>query len=88
MARHRARKGLLATMAALSAAALLSAAPASAECVYAEASYKQPTQTRQYIVGPKRCVQSTPFRAGPDVWVTPGEASILLVDVHVWTVDP
>ena len=63
--RHK-KKGIAAAVAAFGAAALLSAAPASADCVYAEVSYERPNQTKQYVVGPKKCVAATPWPAGVD----------------------
>ena len=50
--------------AALVAGALLSATPASADCVYAEVAYQRPNQTKQYVVGPKKCIVATPWNQG------------------------
>ena len=47
--------------ASLVTGALLSAAPASADCVSAELAYQRPNQTKQYVVGPKKCIVATPW---------------------------
>lgn len=84
---RRKKKGLIAVV-ALGTAALLSAAPASAACVSAEASFTPAGGTKQYIVGPKKCVVSTPWAEGPDVWVNRGHSSVGTAEVHVWTAWP
>jgi hypothetical protein len=89
MPRRRARKTLIAAIAALGTTALISAVPASAACVAAEAWYQRPNQTKQYVYGPKQCVgPSLPLNPGLEVGVAPGEPSILVVGAKVWGVTP
>ena len=85
--RHRRRAAAAAT-AAFGAALLLSAAPASADCVSAEVWYQYPGQTKQYVVGPKKCVAPTPFNEGPSVGVAPDDTVVIYPGVKVWTALP
>ena len=75
----RRTKALL--IAATAASLIGGVAPASADCVYAEASYSTLDGPTQYVVGPKKCVVSTPwgYATGGGVPVT-GD----LVEAKVW----
>ena len=81
----RRKKTVAAILTAAVATGVLGAAPASADCLYAEAYYYRPGQTRQYVVGPKKCVVSTPYPNGVN-WSTPpsGEPGIIMVGGGVW----
>ena len=83
------KKSAAAAVAAFGATLLLSASPANAACVSAEASYKRPNQTEQYVVGPKQCVVSTPWNEWLSPFVPPtGYAPVVLVEARVWITAP
>ena len=63
-------------------------APANAECLSAEVSYRALGGTSQYVVGPKKCVVPTAWPVQDDAWVTPGNPEILQANVHVWLPSP
>lgn len=88
MARRRMKKGLTAAVAAIGAAAVLGATPASADCVSAEVYTQRPNQTKQYAVGPKKCVVPTPYNEGVIVSVPAGDPAIITFGVTVWVPAP
>ena len=73
---------------AVTAAALLGGvAPASADCVYAEASYSVLDGSNQYVLGPKKCLVSTPWGYATGGGVPAGN-DIVRVNAHVWLPSP
>lgn len=75
---------MTAVAAALVAGALLGASPASADCVSAEVSYQRPNQTKQYVVGPKRCIVSTPWGETLEVGTPVGYPPVITAEARVW----
>ena len=83
--RNRKRTARTLLVAAL-AGGVLSAMPASADCVSAEVSYERPGQSRQYVVGPKKCVASTPWNESLIIGdpEPAGLPSVILVGARAW----
>lgn len=79
---------MLRTLAVLAAACVLPAltvSPANAECLSAEASYSLLGGSERYLVGPKRCVVSTPYKVGFTTGKTSaGRSGVLVVSGQVW----
>ena len=81
----RRKKALATLLTAAAATAVFAAAPASADCLYAEAYYDRPGKTRQYVVGPKKCVVSTPYGNGVNPTVYPaGSSAVITVGGGLW----
>lgn len=86
--RARGTRRAVAALATAAVAVVAHSAPASADCVSAEVYYARPGGTSQYVVGPKRCVVSTPFPASITRSQELGEPSVIVVGAKVWLVAP
>ena len=86
MRRSRRSKALL--IAAAAAWMVGGVAPASADCVYAEASYSTLGGSTQYVVGPKKCVVSTPWGYATGGGVPAGNSAIAEAEVRLWLPSP
>jgi hypothetical protein len=81
----RRNKALL--IAATAASLIGGVAPASADCVYAEASYSTLGGPTQYVVGPKKCIVSTPWGYATGGGVPAGN-DLVRVNAHLWLPSP
>lgn len=84
----RRTKALLVAAAVAGASLLGGAAPATADCVSAEASYITLGSSKKYVVGPKKCVVSTPFEEAVYAGSPVGSSSIVEVEAYVWLPSP
>ena len=89
MTSRRNRRRFAGVIVAALAAGTISAIPASAECLSAEAYYYQPGDTRTYVVGPKECVVATPYEGvvGYQGKIIDNN-SVVTVGVGVWVPVP
>lgn len=89
MKRRNKKRTVRAIVLAAVATSVISAVPASADCLAAEVYYERPGQTRQYVgYGPKQCV--TPDLPGGQQGLTvPVSApSVITVGAGVWVPVP
>jgi hypothetical protein len=88
MRTRRIKKLLVAAVVAGTLGGAVSAVPASASCVYAEAYYRRSGQTNQYIIGPKSCVVNTPFGHFVEVGAERGVEPVAAAGARVWLPAP
>ena len=88
MRSRRTKHKLTAAALAIVAGGLIGAGPATADCLSAEVWVQRPNQSKQYVVGPKRCVVQTPFNEVFDIQTSRGEPSVGTVGAGVWVPAP
>lgn len=84
----RRTKTLLVAAAVGGASLLGGAAPATADCLSAEVSYSVLGGTPSYVVGPKKCVVSTPWSTAFSGGAPVGSTSLVEVEANVWVPSP
>lgn len=84
----RRTKAFLIATAVAGASLLGGATPAAADCVSAEVSYITFGSSKKYVIGPKKCLVSTPWTEAVHAGSPAGNPSVLEVEAQVWAPAP